>query len=69
MSGRFWMLLQLAAAALGALTASAHAEPAGSWEMKAPMPAALNEVALAYADGKIHVLGGSVLGFTGPYHE
>ena len=30
--------------------------------MKAPVPAALNEVGVAYADGKLHVLGGSVLG-------
>ena len=37
--------------------------------MKAPVPAALNEVGVAYADGKLHVLGGSVLGFTGPYHQ
>ena len=58
-----------AAAALVALIASVHAQPTGSWEMKTAMPAALNEVALAYVDGKVHVLGGSVLGFTGPYHE
>jgi Kelch motif len=60
---------QLAAAALMAFTASVNAQPTGGWEMKAAMPAALNEVALAYVEGKVHVLGGSVLGFTGPYHE
>src|SRR6266852_661043 len=65
-------LLRLAAAssvALVALTASAHAQSAGSWVMKAPLPAALNEVSVAYAGGKVHVMGGSVLGFTGPYHQ
>jgi hypothetical protein len=65
-------LLRLAAAggvALVALTAGAHAQSAGSWATKAPLPAALNEVAVAYAGGKLHVLGGSVLGFTGPYHQ
>src|SRR5947208_3585100 len=64
--------LQLAAAAgvaLVALTAGAHAQSAGSWVTKAPLPAALSEVAVAYAGGKLHVLGGSVLGFTGPYHQ
>jgi N-acetylneuraminic acid mutarotase len=65
-------LLRSAAAcsvALGALTATAHAQSAGSWVTKTPVPAALNEVTVAYAGGKIHVLGGSVLGFTGPYHQ
>ena len=37
--------------------------------MKAPLPAALSEVGVAYADGKVHVMGGSVLGVTGPYHQ
>ena len=36
--------------------------------MKAPLPAALNEVTVTAVGGKIHVIGGSVLGFTGPYH-
>jgi N-acetylneuraminic acid mutarotase len=54
--------------ALGALTLSAHAQAQGSWVMKAPLPAALNEVTLAAVNGKIHVIGGSVLGFAGPYH-
>jgi N-acetylneuraminic acid mutarotase len=72
MSGRSWKLLQITAAcgaALGALTASAQAQSAGSWAMKAPVPASLSEVGVAYADGKVHVMGGSVLGFTGPYHQ
>jgi hypothetical protein len=54
---------------LGALTAGAHAQSSGNWTMKAPVPAALNEVTVAYAAGKLHVMGGSVLGFTGPYHQ
>jgi N-acetylneuraminic acid mutarotase len=68
MFGRCWTMPMAGCAALVAFTAGAAAEHAGSWEMKAPMPAALNEVALAYVEGKVHVLGGSVLGFTGPYH-
>jgi N-acetylneuraminic acid mutarotase len=62
--------LQVTAACIvfGALTASAFAQQQGSWEMKAPVPAALNEVTVASVGGKIHVIGGSVLGFTGPYH-
>lgn len=54
--------------ALGGLTVSAHAQAQGSWAMKAPLPAALNEVAVVALNGKIHVIGGSVLGYTGPYH-
>src|SRR5580700_360554 len=64
-------LLQVTAAcgvAWGALAASAQAQSAGSWVMKAPVPAALSEVSVAYAGGKIHVMGGSVLSFIGPYH-
>src|SRR5579871_4849332 len=71
MSGRSWTLLRVVlvgAAALGALTPRAWAQSEGSWVMKAPVPAALSEVSVAYVDGKLHVFGGSVLGFTGPYH-
>jgi N-acetylneuraminic acid mutarotase len=32
------------------------------------VPARLNEVTVAAVAGKLHVMGGSVLGFTGPYH-
>ena len=69
MSVRSLRLLQFAAAgglALGILAGSAHAQSSGSWAMKAPLPAALDEVAVVYAAGKVHVLGGSVLGYTGP---
>src|SRR5437588_425449 len=71
MSGRSWKFLQSAAAcsvAFGAMTMSAQAQSAGSWVTKAPVPASLSEVGVAYAGGKVHVIGGSVLGFTGPYH-
>jgi N-acetylneuraminic acid mutarotase len=62
-------LTAICGVALGALPAAAQAQQAGSWATKAPVPAALNEVSVAYAGGKVHVLGGSVLGFTGPYHQ
>ena len=71
MSGRSGTLLQFTVAcfaALGALTAGARAQSEGSWVMKAPVPAALSEVSVAYLNGKVHVMGGGVLGFTGPYH-
>ena len=42
---------------------------ARSWTKKAPMAAALNEVALAAVGGKVHVIGGGVLGVAGPYHQ
>lgn len=54
--------------ALGVVATAVRAQAQGSWTMKAPVPARLNEVAVAAVGGKIHVMGGSVLGFTGPYH-
>src|SRR5262245_13842372 len=54
--------------ALGVVATDMRAQAQGSWTMKAPVPARLNEVAVAAVGGKIHVMGGSVLGFTGPYH-
>jgi N-acetylneuraminic acid mutarotase len=70
MHGHISKTLQLATicAAFAALTASAQADDKGSWVMKAPVPAALNEVSVVFVAGKLHVIGGSVLGFTGPYH-
>ena len=61
--------LRLAAigAVMAAVATAANAQ--GSWTKKAPMAAALNEVALAAVGGKIHVIGGSVLGVAGPYHQ
>ena len=56
-------------AALVVLSVRADAQSSGSWAQKAPLPAALNEVAVAFAGGRVHVLGGNVLGFTGPYHQ
>ena len=52
---------------LGALAASAHAQ--GSWTMKAPIPLARNEVALAAVGGKVHVIGGGIKGVAGTYHD
>src|SRR6516225_5438199 len=63
--------LTIACVALGAAAAvaQAQAQSIGSWVMKTPMPAALSEVGVAYVNGKVHVIGGSVLGYTGPYHQ
>ena len=52
----------------GMSIATSAAQAQGSWTTKAPVPARLNEVTLAAVGGKLHVMGGSVLGFTGPYH-
>src|SRR5262245_6943447 len=62
-------LTQLATvcATLGAVTATAQAQ--GTWTTKAPLPARLNEVTAVEVGGKLHVMGGAVLGFTGPYHQ
>ena len=54
MVGLRFLLVTTACMAFGALTASAHAQ--GSWEMKAPVPAALNEVN-ANAAPSVGVLG------------
>lgn len=58
-------------AVLGAvlIASGAQAQDQGSWTKKTPLPAALNEVQVVFAAGKIHALGGDVLGYTGPYHE
>ena len=37
--------------------------------MKAPIPLARNEVALAAVGGKIHVIGGNVEGVAGTHHD
>jgi N-acetylneuraminic acid mutarotase len=68
---RSWKMLQftiVCAVVLGS-GSMAQAQSVGSWVMKAPVPAALSEVGVAYADGKVHVIGGSVLGYPGPYHQ
>jgi hypothetical protein len=66
MRGVFARVL-MACAVIAASAAAANAQ--GSWTKKAPMPAALNEVALAGVGTKIHVIGGGVLGVAGPYHQ
>ena len=55
-------------AAFLALTSNGNVQAQGSWVMKAPVPAALNEVSVVYLAGKVHVFGGAVLGDPGPYH-
>lgn len=40
------------------LAGSARAQAQGSWTMRAPIPLARNEVALAAVEGKVHVIGG-----------
>jgi N-acetylneuraminic acid mutarotase len=55
--------------AVSGVPAQAQDKVQGSWIKKAPLPAALNEVQMAFAGGKIHALDGGVLGYTGPYHE
>ena len=64
MKRKFSKQIQLAmvSAALGASTAAAQAQAQGSWTMKAPIPIARNEVALAAVGGKVHVIGGGVKG-------
>jgi N-acetylneuraminic acid mutarotase len=66
-----WKCLHLTAlcAALGAMMAAAQAQSQGSWSMKEPLPARLNEVSVAAVGGKVHVMGGSVLGIPGPHHQ
>jgi N-acetylneuraminic acid mutarotase len=53
----------------GALAADVSAQAQGSWTMKAPIPLARNEVALAAVGGKIHVIGGGVNNVAGTYHD
>jgi N-acetylneuraminic acid mutarotase len=62
---QFVMLFML----LGVMTAIGQAQSQGSWTMKAPIPMARNEVALAAIGGKVHVIGGSVKGVAGTYHD
>ncbi|MDB5648581.1 MAG: hypothetical protein JWL62_101, partial [Hyphomicrobiales bacterium] len=66
MRARNWILTCLIC--LARLTFTAQAQDAGQWAARAPLPAALSEVSVVELNGKIHVFGGSVLGFTGPYH-
>ena len=68
MSSESLKTLLLVTAGVVLAASSAQAQSQGKWEMKAPVPAAISEVGLAAVNGKVHVFGGSVLGFTGPYH-
>jgi hypothetical protein len=51
------------------VAANGHAQAQGSWTMKAPIPLARNEVALAAVGGKVHVIGGGVQNVAGTYHD
>jgi N-acetylneuraminic acid mutarotase len=71
MSGALAKMLASAAVA-AAMISAANAQGTnaqGIWTKKAPMAAAVNEVALAAVETKIHVIGGMVLGEAGPYHQ
>ena len=61
--------LKILTAGVMAAGTIAMANAQGTWTKKAPMAAAVNEVALAAVDTKIHVIGGMVLGEAGPYHQ
>ena len=71
MHDTFFKVLQCATLCLvlGTLIATAHAQSQGSWTIKAPIPLARNEVALAAVAGKVHVIGGGVKGIAGTYHD
>lgn len=54
---------------LAVFAAKGRAQAQGSWTMKAPIPLARNEVALAAVGGKVHVIGGGVQNVAGTYHD
>ena len=72
MGHRWWLPIVATSVAL-VWDSSPASSPAwaqgGSWSIRAPYPAAVNEVAVVGVGNKLHVLGGSVLGVAGPYHE
>jgi|SRR6516164_4197009 len=67
--GLFGAIAKMLGAGVMAAGMITVANAQGTWSKKAPMAAALNEVALAAVDTKIHVIGGMVLGEAGPYHQ
>ena len=69
MDNRLLKFFQFAALAIMLGVSTAYAQSQGSWTMKAPIPLARNEVALAAVGGKIHVIGGGVEGVAGTYHD
>jgi hypothetical protein len=72
MRHRWWLPVVatcLALASVLSLALSSALAQGGSWSFRAPYPAAVNEVAVVAVGNKLHVLGGSVLGVAGPYHE
>jgi Kelch motif/Galactose oxidase, central domain len=56
---RLALWLGVAGALIGPTLQAQPAGPQGSWSIKAPLPIKLVEVAVAAANGKIYVLGGS----------
>src|SRR3954466_9298194 len=68
MRHRWWLPVVATCVALVGASSPIWAQ-GGSWSIRAPYPAAVNEVAVVAVGTKIHVLGGSVLGIAGPYHE
>ena len=54
------VLLALFAGTLAIIATATAQSAAGSWTLKAPLPAARGEVAAVALDGKLHALGGSV---------
>jgi hypothetical protein len=54
--------------AFGMMSVAAHAQAQGNWVMKAPAPGPLAEVGIAAVDNKLHLFGGSILGYPGPHH-
>ena len=62
-------ILMAASSAALFLPRAAFAQSGGSWAMKTPLPAAFCEVGVCFAAGRVHVLGGNVLTYTGPYHQ
>ena len=71
MKSRLLCVISFAAACivLGASAEDARAQPQGNWTMKAPIPLARNEVALAAVGGKVHVIGGGIKGVAGTYQD
>jgi hypothetical protein len=71
MNRKFVKLLPFAGLCIMLATVASNdrAQAQGSWTMKAPIPLARNEVALAAVSGKVHVIGGGVKGVAGTYHD
>ena len=69
MSRNGFIVLRFAWTCFLLVTLAPELRAQGSWIMKAPIPLARNEVALAALGGKIHVLGGSINNAAVTYHH